>query len=33
MGPAIAGGHVVAGALTASASGGVLNIYTLGGRS
>jgi outer membrane protein assembly factor BamB len=29
MGPAIAGGHVVAGALTSSAGGGVLNIYAL----
>jgi hypothetical protein len=29
MGPAIAADHVVAGALTASTSGGVLNIYAL----
>ena len=31
MGPAIAGDHVVAGALTASANGGILNIYALPG--
>ena len=31
MGPAIAGNHVVAGALVAGASPGVLNIYSLPG--
>jgi hypothetical protein len=29
MGPAVAGGYVVAGALVAGVSGGILNIYSL----